>query len=92
MADPRTLPRPLSSAGAIVADSGPSLGLPLHYGWPADEQERFERGLGFTYLGEVGGRERRVEDDEPVAARAPLTFAADHPHLLQVTHSQHVPG
>ena len=54
MADPRTLPRPLSSAGAIVADSGPSLGLPLHYGWLADEQERFERGLGFTYLGEIG--------------------------------------
>ena len=54
MADPRTLPRPLSSAGAIVADSGPSLGLPLHYGWPADEQDRFERGRGFTYLGEIG--------------------------------------
>ena len=54
MADPRTLPRPLLSAGAIVADSGPSLGLPLHYGWPADEQERFERGLGFAYLGEIG--------------------------------------
>ena len=54
MADPRALPGPLSSAGAIVADSGPSLGLPLHYGWPADEQERFERGLGFAYLGEIG--------------------------------------
>ncbi|WP_164996641.1 CAF17-like 4Fe-4S cluster assembly/insertion protein YgfZ [Actinomyces minihominis] len=48
------LPDALVTGKTVVAEDGNWLGLPLHYGWPADEQERFEAGRGFTYLGSIG--------------------------------------
>lgn len=54
MHEQQALPGPLASGGAVLSEGEQSRGLPLHYGWPADEQDRFERGLGFAYLGEIG--------------------------------------
>ena len=48
------MPPRLEEAGAVVAEEGPFTGLPLHYGWVADEQEKYEAGQGFAYLGPVG--------------------------------------
>ncbi len=51
----RVLPASLLQATRpVVAPDGHREGLPLHYGWPADEQDVFEGGRGFAYLGEIG--------------------------------------
>lgn len=48
------LPESVRLAGATLAEDGPLAGRPLHYGWPADEQEAFQEGRGLAYLGSVG--------------------------------------
>ena len=48
------LPSSVRSAGAVIADEGRLAGRPLHYGWPADEQEAFSEGRGLAYLGSIG--------------------------------------
>lgn len=48
------VPQALLEAGAVLADDGRAQGLPLHYGWPADEQQAFDEGRGFAFLGQVG--------------------------------------
>lgn len=51
-ADP--LPPELQTEKLVLAEDGAHAGLPLHYGWLADEQEKFEEGRGFAYLGRIG--------------------------------------
>lgn len=48
------LPALLGAKKPVLATEGPHVGLPLHFGWPADEQDALERGEGFAYLGVVG--------------------------------------
>lgn len=51
---PQNLPAALAAKKPVLAPDGPHAGLPLHFGWPADEQDTFERGEGFAYLGIIG--------------------------------------
>lgn len=45
------LPQRLRQRAVLGEDKGAA---PLHYGWPADEQDALERGAGFTYMGPIG--------------------------------------
>lgn len=50
----QNLPAAVLAKKPVLAPDGAQEGLPLHFGWPADEQDTFERGEGFAYLGIVG--------------------------------------
>lgn len=54
MSEVQDLPATLTAKKPVLAPDGPHVGLPLHFGWPADEQDTFERGEGFAYLGIIG--------------------------------------
>lgn len=55
MTDPQlSLPERIRAAGAVVGEQGLLAGRPLHYGWPADEQEALQEGRGLVYLGPIG--------------------------------------
>lgn len=48
------LPSLLAAKNPVLVKEGMYEGLPLHFGWPADEQDALERGEGFAYLGVIG--------------------------------------
>lgn len=49
-----SVPWSVAAADPVLAEDGIFAGLPLHFGWPADEQEAFEEGRGLAYLGQLG--------------------------------------
>lgn len=48
------IPEALRSFHPVLVEDGRYKGLPLHFGWPANEQDSFEKGLDFAYLGQPG--------------------------------------
>lgn len=48
------LPRSIRAHSPVLMEEGPRAGLPAHYGWTADEQDRFEGGSAYVYLGQIG--------------------------------------
>lgn len=48
------LPQALKAFDPVMGGEGRNADLPLHYGWLADEQDKYEDGGGFAYLGRIG--------------------------------------
>ncbi len=48
------LPGSIAKWRPVIAEEGPFEGLPLHYGWPANEQQILEEGHGLVYTGPIG--------------------------------------
>lgn len=51
---PASIPASIRAENPILAEEGRFEGMPLHFGWPADEQQAFEDGRGLSYLGSMG--------------------------------------
>ncbi len=50
----QALPPTLAAMKPVIAEEGRAAGLPLHFGWPAHEQQALESGNGYAYLGNIG--------------------------------------
>lgn len=48
------LPKKIAEKKPSLGVEGRHEGLPLHYGWIQDEQDRFDQGVGYAYFGPVG--------------------------------------
>lgn len=48
------IPPSVLAHNPVLSEEGRFAGLPLHFGWPADEQQAFEEGRGLAYLGTIG--------------------------------------
>ncbi|WRS30417.1 folate-binding protein [Actinomycetaceae bacterium MB13-C1-2] len=49
-----SIPASIATKNPVIAEEGRFIALPIHFGWPADEQQAFEEGRGLSYLGHLG--------------------------------------